>query len=125
MGHECSECKFVASRESIFVDRKTRERAGYKPSYVGTFTLPNWSGHLKFYLCRCACSRAFVDYPHGYTEGGYLFFFCDSCEAIVLVQDNKIYKESGIERPSLSRTLWAVLQSKFSRRQNNKPEGAR
>lgn len=122
MGHECSECIFVASRESIFVDKKTRERVSRKAVYIGTFTLPNWKGHLKFYLCLCSCGRVFVDYPHGYTEGGYLFFYCDNCETIIPIYCKKIYKESGIEKPSLLGSLWAMLRLRFDRRQNNKPK---
>lgn len=113
MGHECSECAFVASRESIFVDRKTRERVSNKPVYIGTFTLPNWRGHLRFYLCRCSCGKIFVDYPHGYTNGGYLFFVCDGCEDKVLIHDKKVYKENGVEKPFLLKPLLMILRSKF------------
>lgn len=117
MGHECPECTFVASCESIFVDRKTRERVSNKPIYVGTFALPNWKGHLKFYLCYCPCDSTFVDYPHGYTDGGHLFFTCDVCEATILVEDKKIYQENGIEKPSLFKNLLLALRLRFRRRQ--------
>lgn len=81
--HECPECTFVASREDIFVDLKRRERASSQPELVGKYSLLSWSGHLSFYLCRCLCGRAFVDYPHGYTDGGRLFFNCDNCDGII------------------------------------------
>lgn len=114
MEHECSECTFVALKENIFVDREIKEKAGKKPVYIGCFTLPNWIGHARFYLCHCACGYLFVDYPHGYTNGSYLFFSCDFCDSIVTIFDKQIYKDTGTELPpSLVRNVWFLIKLWF------------
>ncbi|MEK7151217.1 MAG: hypothetical protein AAB784_00680 [Patescibacteria group bacterium] len=117
MGHICSECTFVNSAKDIFVDRKTRDKAGRKPIYVGTFTLPKYTGHLKFYLFICSCCEQIViDHPSGYTDGGFLFFVCGSCKWASIIYDKKIYVDAGIPKPSLIRDifcgLWRMIKFK-------------
>ena len=114
MGHICSECTFVNSAEDIFVDIKTRYKVGRKPIYVGTFTLPKYSGHLKFYVftCRC-CEQIVVDHPRGYSDFGFLFFVCNSCKWANIIYDKKIYASEGIVKPSLVGRMLRALRRMF------------
>lgn len=112
MAHECSKCTFVANEESIFTGWASKAKAGKKPKLVGCFTLPNWTGHLRFYLFRClACKMASVDYPHGYTSdgmrSGLLYFFCPYCESTNPLYDREIYESSGMPAPP---SFWGVVK---------------
>ncbi len=76
---ECKECIFVKDAKTLLssiIPREKKEKVGNKPEFIGKFTMPNWTGHLDFYLFRCKeCGTVSVDYPHGRT--GYLI--CNKC----------------------------------------------
>lgn len=100
MPHECTECTFVANKESIYVHPDVLKKLGKRPVFLGIFTLPGWVGHSAFYVLKCSeCDNAVVDYPHGYTSEGRLFFSCNSCfdgeQTIIPINDSGIYIKAG------------------------------
>lgn len=103
MGHECSDCTFVASKEAIYVDPKVFRNATVRPNFIGFFTLPGWRGHISFYVFRCSkCGKVSWDYPHGYTNFGLLYFICGICEEILPLkvrQNRGIYKREEVPLP--------------------------
>src|SRR3989344_1007449 len=113
--HECSECTSVANKESIFVAREQRKKAARKPICIGKFTMPGWSGLSRFYLFKCYCDAIVVDYPHGYTSGGHIYFSCEECEASLVILDRDIYNKEGIAMPpGFFKTLWGILKLRFN-----------
>ncbi len=116
MAHGCDKCTFVANQENIFVDWGTKVKAEKKPKLVGCFTLPNWSGHLNFYLFCCSvCGADSVDYPHGYTSdgviNGLLYLTCQSCQATKCLYEKDIYEASGMPAPP---SFWQVVKRIWS-----------
>lgn len=122
--HECENCVFVVSRESIYIDPKLAQKLTTKPVFVGNFALPGWSGHLRFYAFICPeCGARVVDYTHGYTNGNFLFFCCDSCgdkdwPTVLPVLDKEVYiAEStplpvvliSIKSPGVKGGIWPLF----------------
>lgn len=110
MSHECSECTFVNAAESILIKPEVFKNLSHRPVYVGKFTMPGWVGHANFYAFKCPkCSLSTTDYPHGYTDGGRLYFNQDhssNCKvsdgerSVLPINDAKIYRAEGIKSPS-------------------------
>lgn len=66
----CTKCIFANDLEDMLdnlVSKKQKDKADKgKVVSVGKFTMPDWSGHLNFYLFRCpSCQEMIVNYPHG------------------------------------------------------------
>ncbi len=103
MGHECDGCTFVASREAIYVDPEVVRNTTVKPSFVGFFTLPGWTGHLSFYVFKCPdCEMVSLDYPHGYTDFGLLYLKCNVCNRVLpleVPQNEEIYRKEEMPLP--------------------------
>jgi len=65
----CTECSFVQDKETLLlwvISREAKEKATSKPSFIGKFTMPDWTGHNNFYIFKCErCNRVSVDYRYG------------------------------------------------------------
>lgn len=104
--HECSDCTFVRDKETLFiflVPRDLKEKATNKPLFLGKFTMMGWVGHSGFYLFKCkSCGRVSTDYPHGYTDYGLLFLYCDSCKnklPLEITEERAIYERENVHIP--------------------------
>ena len=106
MGHECKDCTLVASTEAIYVNPKVVRNATVKPVFIGFFTLPEWTGHISFYIFKCPkCEMVSLDYPHGYTDFGLLYLECNVCEKVLplgLPQNEEIYRREKMPLPPLT-----------------------
>lgn len=103
----CQDCIFVQDKQTLLtfiVPRQLKTGATKRPSFVGMFTMPGWTGHSAFYLFKCVeCSWVSIDYPHGYTSQGLIFLRCDNCrEKLVLrpFRDRDIYKRDNVHIPT-------------------------
>ena len=89
----CKECDFASNLDTIFlhlIPRDLREQATKKPTFVGLFHMPGWTGHSGFYLFKCqSCNAVDVDYPHGYTNGGCLYLRCNLCRYQLIIHPRK------------------------------------
>ena len=127
MAHQCQNCTFVANLSSIrgkvLSDEKLLKRLGKKPVFVGTFTSTDWAGHSNFYALKCPeCGELVVDYAHGYTGGGYLYFMCKDCSnptipeinrTNITIDEQSIYDSAGLDKPgSLFREIWESIKLK-------------
>ena len=106
--HECEKCTFVASTENITISREASSRINREPFLLGIFSMPGWSGHAPFYVFTCYCNFVSVDYPHGYTNYGLLYFKCqnpDCQQKLELCPDKNrtVYELIGGEIPPASR----------------------
>lgn len=129
--HDCPDCAYVGNAEVVFlhfVPREKREQVGSTPEFIGNFTMNRWSGHAAFYLFRCrACMDAVIDYPHGYTGGGFLYLRCPEC-GFQLVMDTpkfaEIYRREGMPQPpgfwEQLKTAWKVRRALRQSRQEAK-----
>ena len=106
MGHECSECSFVADAETLFTFIVTREQkaaANKKPKFVGFFTMSEWVGHSGFYLFKCEeCGNVCVDYPHGYTNFGLMYLRCSYCKTLLILEvkeERPLYERENFHIP--------------------------
>lgn len=109
-GHECSQCNFVANRESIYIDRQTMAKASFNPLRIGLFTMPHWVGHSLFYLFICrGCRGEVVDYPHGFTSdglrSGLLYLWCENCHRRLILYDRSIYEAEDMPAPPTLRQI--------------------
>lgn len=112
----CTECTFVGDRETILafmVDRQLKQTVEYDPVFVGKFTMPQQVGHSGFYLFKCKeCGVVCTDYPHGYTDGGYMYLRCDNCRRQLVITESdawgrEIYiKENVVMPPTRTRTMF-------------------
>jgi len=90
-----------------------------KPLFIGLFTLSKWVGHSRFYAFKCPeCGLVTVDYPHGYTFGGRLYFLCgcngeNDRKTVIPIHDPVIYKAEGLEA-SKDISLVRNIQSRLS-----------
>ncbi len=111
--HECDECTFVPDIEFIArtLPSDVMGKISKEPVFIGSFTMPDWTGHSKFYVFRCAaCKEIVVDYPHGYTSHGYLFLCCYGCakgketisgkNTILSMKKKWFYDFEGIDFPN-------------------------
>lgn len=100
--HYCEKCSFVESREQILaynVSREKRERANSKPSFVGFFTMPDFTDHCSFYIFKCRqCDSLVLDYLHGYTNFGLFYLRCGACKSTMPLPPRKyrtVYDREG------------------------------
>jgi len=65
----CAKCRFAENYDGIvnLVSDKSRRRAlRGKVVSIGLFTMPNWIGHINFYLFKCPdCKNITANYPPG------------------------------------------------------------
>jgi len=106
----CTECIFVGDPETILafkVNRQLRQTVGYKPIFVGKFTMPGWVGHSGFYLFKCKeCNEVCVDYPHGYTDYGLIYLVCCFCGEklpLEVTEERSIYERERVYIPKPTR----------------------
>ena len=112
--HECDACVYVASEDNIVVPKDATEKLNGRPDepvFLGTFTMPDWTGHGHFYAVAChKCDVVIVDYPHGYSRDGSMFFEHLDCPAAesapsgnkrttIYIKDKSIYEREGIKDP--------------------------
>lgn len=118
--HQCPECSFVESKEQILtynVSKENKKRAGLKPMFVGFFMMEGYTGHCAFYIFKCQhCGGLNVDYPHGYTDGGYLYLQCCDCQGYLVLDSKrkygKIYEREGMSKPlSFFQVLKGIYQA--------------
>ena len=102
----CTECNFVQDKETLLlwvISREAKEKATTEPSFIGKFTMPDWTGHSAFYLFRCEyCDSVIVDYPHGYSNGGCIYLRCDLCREKLVphpIKDRDIYLRDNVHIP--------------------------
>lgn len=97
----CKECVFVSElKDIIYHVRLADYEQIRRPVLAGLFTSKDWIGHAPFYVFRCPfCREKSIDYAHGYTGGGFLYFRCSNgCQ--VLIKDREIYEKLEIPVPS-------------------------
>lgn len=75
----CTECTFAYSLQAIVdtASEKSKKRAASgKVVDMGQFTMPNFSGHIEFYLFKCSsCNQLSANY----CPGGGVFVYCNHC----------------------------------------------
>lgn len=97
-------------RRYIYISPEICRKATNRPLYLGAYIRPGCSGHQHFYVFICkSCGSLVVDYPHGYTQGGFLFFECYDCpgavetsndrRTILLIKDKKTYEREKTPYP--------------------------
>jgi len=109
----CTECTFVANRESIYVSPPQVEQCTPAPKEflktclglfnpedkiieLGNFTFPKLPGHQMFYLFYCIdCEHVSVDYLHG--NKGYLT--CQNYKVNIQLRGARFFIKNGLESP--------------------------
>ena len=122
----CTECSFVQDKETLLlwvISREAKEKATSKPSFIGKFTMPDWTGHSSFYLFRCKHNgTVVVDYPHGYTTLGSCYLRC-VCGAKIILTNKEDYERDNIAVPLVAlghRERYKVLVEMFEEVEKSK-----